>query len=107
VWAAPLDRAKEHRGKNNVIATYLTAELDGLALGTICGRALIAAADGVDMDVTFEKVRCPVRRKLEMLLPFPPRHTHRKCASELIALSEAAFIFSCRFRNSLPFLTTC
>lgn len=63
VWAAPLDPAKEHRGKNNVVATYLSAEMDGLARGTICGRALIACADGKDM--THSKVR---RVPMPMLL---------------------------------------
>mmetsp|Transcript_27159 Transcript_27159/g.68280 ORF Transcript_27159/g.68280 Transcript_27159/m.68280 type:complete len:237 (+) Transcript_27159:216-926(+) len=54
IWAAPLDAAKEHRGKNNVVATYLAAEMDGLARGTICGRALVACTDGEDM--TYGKV---------------------------------------------------
>lgn len=56
VFAAPLDFRKEHRGKNNVVATYLTSGISGLAPGTICGRALVSSADE-QQDVTYQEVR--------------------------------------------------
>jgi len=54
VLAAPLDPRKENKGKNNVIATYLTSNMRGLAPGRICGRAIVLAEDG--RDVTYDEV---------------------------------------------------
>ncbi|KAJ3088953.1 hypothetical protein HK102_007540 [Quaeritorhiza haematococci] len=45
-FAEPYDSKKEHKGKNNVVATYMTCRtLSGLAPHTITGRAVFVRVD--------------------------------------------------------------
>ena len=60
VYAEPYSWENEHKGKNNIIATFLVCDdATGLAPSTVCGKALVVRMNGEDgepVDLTKEEL---------------------------------------------------
>jgi hypothetical protein len=60
LYGAPYQSSKEHRGKNNIIATYFACDHGtGLAPATVIGKAVLVRLDGLNgkpVDLTRDEV---------------------------------------------------